>query len=154
MHSLCSRCRPAGAHRLDASSVAAAVRRTAPGSFVLGYRDGSSFLPFYVGRSDSDVGAALQHWVDAPSCPSRRPAPSVQPWELSSRPRARFGGPAALPVTLGFDTGYTHFVFCYADSALAAFESECRDFHELDGLDNDRHPVPPADSPWACPLHA
>jgi hypothetical protein len=143
-------------HALDARSVAEAVRETAPGSFVLGYLDGTTFLPFYVGRSDSDVGGALHDWVDAPSSPPRRHTASLQPWNLSSLPQARFGGPAQHRVAAGIDSGYTHFVFRYAESAIAAFERECRDYHELagGGLDNDGHPAPPADSPCACPLHA
>jgi len=140
-------------HALDARGIAGAVTKTAPGSFVLGYLDGATFLPFYVGRSDSDVGGALHAWIDAPSSPPRRHGVGSHPWNLPSLPPARFGGPAQHRVAVGIDSGYTHFVFRYAESAVAAFESECRDFHQLDGLDNDRHPLPPADSPWACPLH-
>jgi hypothetical protein len=156
LHPLCDRCRLDGSHALDARSIAAAVTETAPGSFVLGYLDGTTFVPFLVGRSDSDVRGALDAWVDAPSSPQRRCAHSIQPWSLPSLPPARFGGPAGHRVGVGVDTGYTHFVFRYAESAIAAFECECRDYHELAGgvgLDNGHHPTPPADSPWACPLH-
>ena len=154
LHPLCDLCRagggPADASNravrvLDERSVADAVTRTSPGSFVLGYLDGSTFTPFLVGRSDSDVGDRLRHWVDAPSCAPRRPPPCA-PWSVRS---------PSLPS--GGATAYTHFAFRYAHSAIEAFEQECRDYHNLGGgggLDNPRHPQPPSDSPWACPLHA
>jgi hypothetical protein len=141
---------------LDAKTITGAITETSPGNYVLGYLDGSAFTVFRVGRSDSDVGASLRGWVDAPSRPRRERTSSLEPWRRRSAPLPAFGMRASGRAALGADTAYTHFAFCYAPSALAAFEQECRDFHEFggrEGLDNDRHPRPPADSPWACPLH-
>ena len=50
---------------------------------------------------------------------------------------------------------YKKFKFSYADSPKAAFEKDCRLFHELGGsgcLQNERHPVQPAGMHWNCPV--
>jgi len=155
-HPLCERCARDGRalelgtrrfHALSDGSIAGAVGETSPGNFALGYLDGADFTVFYVGRSDSDVSASLHAWVDAPSCPPRRRAAPHAPWHVGTR--------ALGPTSADIDTAYTHFAFCYAPTAIAAFERECRDFHELggtNGLDNPRHPEPPQGSPWACPM--
>ena len=61
---------------------------------------------------------------------------------------------AALTGWLGSD--YRVFWFEHADSDRAAFECECRMWHELDGqageFDNDCHPCPDGVSGGHCPL--
>lgn len=49
---------------------------------------------------------------------------------------------------------YTRFKYSYATSAKAAFEKECRNYHDFGGkekLDNTIHPDRPAGSGWKCP---
>jgi hypothetical protein len=142
-------------HDLHERAIGDAVSETSPGNYVLGYFDGSSFAAFYVGRSDSDVSASLQAWVGAPSRPRRHGPSPHAPWRSRSGPLPGLGTRALGRIAVGLDTGYTHFAFCYAPSAIAAFERQCRDYHALGGgerLDNQRHPQPPPDSPWACPV--
>ena len=50
---------------------------------------------------------------------------------------------------------YKVFKFCYAVSAHAAFERQCKNFHEFGGnaqLHNSEHPVPAAGVAWPCPF--
>ena len=50
--------------------------------------------------------------------------------------------------------GYKRFKYSYATSPKAAFEEECRNYHDFGGkkeLDNERHPRRPDDSGWKCP---
>lgn len=50
--------------------------------------------------------------------------------------------------------GYSSFKFSYASSVKAAFEKECRNYHdfgEKEQLDNDRHPDRPDGKDWECP---
>ncbi len=50
---------------------------------------------------------------------------------------------------------YPRFKFSYATSAKAAFEKECRNYHdfgETAKLDNDQHPERPAGTNWECPV--
>ena len=50
---------------------------------------------------------------------------------------------------------YSKFKFSYASSPKAAFEKECKNFHDCGGtekLDNDIHPDRPENSGWKCPL--
>lgn len=146
---------PRGFHALSEHAVADAVGETSPGNFTLGYLEGSTFTAFYVGRADSDLNATLHAWVDAPSeRPERQRRSPHAPWRTPIGPTSRRG--ALAGAWQGATSAYTHFAFCYAPSALAAFERECRDYHALggsDGLDNRRHPEPPDGSPWACPMH-
>lgn len=166
LHPVCDECRhaapaepadPRGFHALSERAITGAVGETSPGNYALGYREGSTFTVFYVGRSDSDVNATLQSWVDAPSHPPRRQRPSPHAsWRAPVGPATGRGPRVLAGTSIGIDTAYTHFAFCYAPSPFAAFEQECRDYHALggsDGLDNPRHPEPPDGSPWACPMH-
>ena len=49
------------------------------------------------------------------------------------------------------DSSYTRFAYSYAPSAKAAFEKECRNYHDFGGdygsLDNKQHPCRPEASP-------
>lgn len=51
--------------------------------------------------------------------------------------------------------GYRYFRFCYQPSRRAAYEQECRDYHEFGGdkglLDNEIHPDSPAFMNYKCP---
>ena len=49
---------------------------------------------------------------------------------------------------------YKRFKFSYASSPKAAFEKECRNYHDFGGcqsLDNKIHPDRPAGTYWKCP---
>ena len=49
---------------------------------------------------------------------------------------------------------YENFKYSYAKSPKAAFEEECRNYHdfgESESLDNDVHPRRPNNSGWKCP---
>ena len=56
-----------GSYPLSHETIDQMVSRTSPGNYALGYMDGSTFMVFYVGRSDSDVKRRLREWVGAPS---------------------------------------------------------------------------------------
>ena len=49
---------------------------------------------------------------------------------------------------------YTHFKFEYYSSPKAAFEKECRLYHDWkpQGLDNEIHPDRPNGTDWKCPI--
>jgi hypothetical protein len=144
-----------GFHSLSDRAISDAVSETSPGNYALGYLDRSGFTAFYVGRSDSDLGGCLHEWVGLPSHPRRHESSPQVPWCSRSGPGVGLGTRALGRIPVGVDTAYTHFAFCYAPSAIAAFERECRDYHELggsDALDNPAHPQPPAGSSWVCPV--
>ena len=49
---------------------------------------------------------------------------------------------------------YKHFKFSYASSPKAAFEKECKNYHEFcenESSDNDIHPQRPDNTNWECP---
>lgn len=53
------------------------------------------------------------------------------------------------------DSNYNKFKYSYATSAKAAFEKECRNFHDPGGsqkLDNKNHPDRPNGTSWKCPV--
>lgn len=47
---------------------------------------------------------------------------------------------------------YTHFKYDYFSSAKAAFEKECRLYHDFDPPDNKVHPARPKNANWSCPV--
>lgn len=47
---------------------------------------------------------------------------------------------------------YSHFWFEYTDSPKAAFDLECRWWHEYNPEDNQKHPDRPDSSNWQCPV--
>lgn len=52
---------------------------------------------------------------------------------------------------------HSRFKFSYATSAKAAFEKECRNYHDFGGsakLDNKVHPDRPTGMDWGCPVCA
>mgnify|MGYP001828330162 FL=1 len=145
-----------GSYPLSDKAIDDAVTRVSAGNYALGYMDGTTFMVFYVGRSDSDVKQRLHDWVDAPSR-SRKYAPSAKaaygyrhrgPWPLDV--------PALDRVGIGVDSSYTRFAFSYARSAEAAFEKECRNYHDFggsDALDNEAYPVSTPGSSGECLAH-
>jgi hypothetical protein len=131
------------------------VTRTSPGTYALGYVDGNAFVPFYVGRSDSDLNDRLHAWIGVDSRSARYCPSSKAAWGARRRHSLASSTPALRPVGVVVDARYTHFEFSYAASAQAAFENECHDYHDLggrSGLDNERHPAPPQGVAWACPV--
>ena len=49
---------------------------------------------------------------------------------------------------------YKEFKFSYATSPKAAFEKECKNYHDFGGsekLDNEIHPQRPEGADWGCP---
>jgi hypothetical protein len=59
-------------------------------------------------------------------------------------------------VGIGVDSSYTRFAYSYARSAEAAFEKECRNYHEFGangGRDNEAHPVSTPGSSGECLAH-
>jgi len=47
------------------------------------------------------------------------------------------------------------FKYAYAACPQAAFEKECKNFHDFDGsigLSNDKHPEPNKNTDWKCPI--
>jgi len=145
-----------GSYPLSDEAIDDAVTRVSAGNYALGYMDGNTFMVFYVGRSDSDVKQRLHDWVDAPSR-SRKYAPSAKAaYGTRHRGPLPFGVPALDRVGIGVDSSYTRFAFSYARSAEAAFEKECRNYHEFggsDGLDNETHPVSTPGSSGECLAH-
>jgi hypothetical protein len=133
-----------GSYPLSHETIDQIVSRTSPGNYALGYMDGTTFMVFYVGRSDSDVKQRLHDWVDAPSR-SRKYAPSAKAaYGYRHRGPLPLGVPALDRVGIGVDSSYTRFAFSYARSAEAAFEKECRNYHDFGGsdvLDNEADPV-------------
>ncbi len=50
------------------------------------------------------------------------------------------------------DEGYEAFKFSYATSPKAAFEKECKNYHDFNPSNNKIHPDRPSDSKsWKCP---
>jgi hypothetical protein len=133
-----------GSYPLDDAAIDTIVQRTSPGNYALGYMvDGDTFVVFYVGRSDSDVRRCLHEWVGTSSRYERWAPPSRAPWGSRHRESAPHGAPVLDRVGNGADDSYTRFAFSYAGSAEAAFEKECRNYHDFggsDGLDNEGHP--------------
>ena len=53
------------------------------------------------------------------------------------------------------DSKYKKFKYSYATSPKAAFEKECRNFHDFGGsekLHNKNHPDRPSGKSWKCPI--
>jgi hypothetical protein len=143
-----------GSYPLSNEAIDAALKRTSPGNYALGYLDGDTFNVFFVGRSDSDVRRRLHEWVDMPSRSENYASPAKASWGLHHR------GP--LPVdaaSLGHvgcaESSYTRFAYSYARSAEDAYAKEWRnydDFGGSHGLDNETQPVPVAENESSATL--
>ncbi len=134
-----------GSHPLSLEGIDEAVAFRRPGNYALGFMDAGSFVVFYVGRSDSDVGDALRRWVGVASgrnatamAPAGRAAWATRPGQLLPLSRATLGAVASA------ESSYTRFAFSYAASPGAAFAEECRnydDFGSTGELDNAAGPA-------------
>jgi hypothetical protein len=133
-----------GSYPLSHEAIDEMVSRTSPGNYALGYMDGSTFIVFYVGRSDSDVKRRLHEWVGAPSRYERYAPCAKAAWGSRPRRYRPHGAPMLDRVGIGVDSSYTCFAYSYARSAEAAFEKEWRNYYDFggsDGLDNEADPV-------------
>jgi hypothetical protein len=142
-----------GPYPLGHESIDRMVTRTSPGNYALGYMDGTMFMVFYVGRSDSDVKQRLHDWVDAPTRSRKFASSAKAAYGHRHRGPLPFGVPALDRVGIGVDSSYTSFAYSYASSAEAAFEKECRNYRDFGGsddLDNEAHPVSTPGSSWRC----
>jgi hypothetical protein len=145
-----------GSYPLNNEAIDEMLTRTSPGNYALGYMDDTTFVVFYVGRSDSDVRHRLHDWVGAPSRYDRYAPASKSAWASRRSCLMPLGVPALGRVGLGIDSSYTRFAYSYASSAEAAFEKECRNYDDFGGsheLDNDAHPVPTPQSSGECLAH-
>jgi len=134
-----------GPYPLSNEAIDEALTRTSPGNYALGYMEDTTFVVFYVGRSDSDVRQRLRNWVGAPSRYDRYAPASKAAWASWRSGLTPLGLPALGRVGVSLDSSYTHFAYSYARSAGAAFEKECRnydDFGRSGELDNE---APPSD---------
>jgi hypothetical protein len=134
-----------GSYPLSDEAIDEVLTRTSPGNYALGYMEDTTFVVFYVGRSDSDVRQRLHDWVGAPSRYDRYAPASKAAWASCRSGLMPPGRPALGRVGVGLDSSYTHFAYSYAPSAEAAFEKECRNYDDFGGsgeLDNE---APPSD---------
>jgi hypothetical protein len=132
-----------GSFPLDDEVIDEVVSRTSPGNYALGYLDGTTFLVFYVGRSDSDVRLRLHEWVGRPSRYARYAPSAKAAWGARRRGRLPLDSPAQDRVAR-VESSYTRFAYSYASSPEAAFEKECRNYDDFGGsgaLDNAARPV-------------
>jgi hypothetical protein len=122
-----------GPFDLTRQAVQASVTQTMPGTFAIGHKDKAGrFQVQFVGRDDANLGAALMQAV------------------------ARgIGRPGMMTRLFGSKPAANAFKFSYATSAQAAYEKQCRNFHnfgETRSLENPGHPAPPAGSGLKCPV--
>jgi len=132
------------------------VGQVSAGNYALGFVVDGAFVPFLVGRSDSDVAGRLHTWVGVDGHYSRFGPITKAAYGSRRRRCSPLDAPTLATVGIGVDAGYTHFEFGYAPSAEDAFLTECERYHELggiSGLDNERHPAPPHGAACTCPAH-
>jgi hypothetical protein len=104
----------------------------------------TTFVVFYVGRSDSDLRQRLHEWVCVPSRYDRYAPASKAACGLRWGSAMPLGRPALGRVGDDSDSSYTCFAYSYAPSAAAAFEKECHNFADFggcSGLDNESGPA-------------
>jgi hypothetical protein len=119
------------------------LTRKSPGNYALGYMDGTTFVVFYVGRSDSDVRQSLHGWVGAPSGYDRYAPASKAAWASRRGGLMPLDRPALGRVG-NAETSYTRFAYSYARSAEEAYAKEWRNYDAFGGshgLDNETQPV-------------
>lgn len=121
-----------GPFKLDAPTVRQTVRGGLPGNFALGRLDGEKrFAVQYVGRHDADVLDGLMKAL-----------------------RAGVGKPGLTARLFGHDRSANAFKFSYAADQRAAFEKQCRNYHDFNAsgqLENSTHPAAPSGSGLTCP---
>jgi hypothetical protein len=119
------------------------LTRKSPGNYALGYMDDTTFVVFYVGRSDSDVRQSLHDWVDAPSRYDRYAPASKAAWASRRGGLMPLDRPALGRVE-NAETSYTRFAYSYARSAKEAYAKQWRNYDAFGGshgLDNETQPV-------------
>ena len=137
-----------GSYPLSNEAIDKVLTQRSPGNYALGYMDGTTFVVFYVGRSDSDVRQRLHDWVGSPSRYDRYAPAGKAAWSSRRRGPMPLDRPALGGVGGNVDSSYTHFAYSYAASSESAFETECRnydDFGRTGELDNEAYPVR---TPW------
>ncbi|WP_089229579.1 hypothetical protein [Tistlia consotensis] len=121
-----------GPFKLDPATVRKVVQGGMPGNFALGHLDGGKrFAVQYVGRHDVDV-------LDG----------------LMAALRAGIGQPGLTARLFGSDRRANAFKFSYAVDQRAAFEKQCRNYHDFNAsgkLENGSHPASPSGSGLSCP---
>jgi len=135
-----------GSYPLSDEAIDAALTRTSPGNYALGYMDDDTFDVFYVGRSDTDVKRRLHEWVGMPSPTEAHGSIAKASWGVQRRGPLPLDAPASGPVGSG-ETGYTRFAYSYARSAEDAYAKEWRNYDAFGGghgLDNEAQPASPA----------
>jgi len=145
-----------GPYPLTDAAIDETLIRTSPGNYALGYMDGTAFVVFYVGRADSDVKDRLHGWVGTPSRYERYAPSTKASWTSHLGRLPPLDTPSLGRVGMGVDSSYTRFAYSYTPSADAAFEKECRNYHDFGasrGLDNEAHPVPMPGSSAECLAH-
>lgn len=133
-----------GSYPLSDEVIDDVLTRKSPGNYALGYMDGTTFIVFYVGRSDSDVRRRLHDWVGSPSRYDRYGSASKAAWTTRGGGPMPLGRPTLGRVGAHVDSSYTHFAYSYAASSEAAFEAECRNYDDFGGsgeLDNEDRPA-------------
>ena len=131
-------------HPLTHEAIDELLTRKSPGNYTLGYMDGTTFVVFYVGRSDSDVGRILHDWVGAPSRNDRYAPASKAAWASCSGDGPMPLDRPALGRVQSAETRYTRFAYSYARSAEQAYAEEWRNYDDFGGshaLDNGTQPV-------------
>jgi hypothetical protein len=122
-----------GPYQLSTQAVQQAVTQPLPGTFAIGHRDKTGrFSVQYIGRDDSNLAQALLQAVGR-----------------------GVGQPGLFGRMLGGKQQANAFKFSYANSAQAAYEKQCRNFHafgETRSLENSKHPAAPAGSGLKCPV--
>ena len=131
-------------HPLTHEAIDEVLTRKSPGNYTLGYMDGTTFVVFYVGRSDSDVGRILHDWVGAPSRNDRYAPARKAAWASCRGDGLTPLDRPALGRVQSAETSYTRFAYSYARSAEQAYAEECRNYDDFGGshaLDNETQPV-------------
>jgi hypothetical protein len=136
-----------GSYALEDRVIDSVVGRSSPGNYALGYLEDDTFVVFYVGRSDSDVGRRLHEWVGTPSRYGRYASVARAPWGVHQRAAFPVDAPEFGRVGANVQSDYTRFAFSYAPSAAAAFEKECRNYDEFGGSAGLDNAGPPASAP-------
>ena len=132
-----------GPYPLSDEAIDAALTRTSPGNYALGYMEGDTFNVFYVGRSDSDVRERLHEWVRMPSRYENYASPAKAPWGAHRQGQLPVDAPALGRVG-NAESSYTRFAYSYARSAEEAYAKEWRNYDAFGGsrgLDNETPPA-------------
>lgn len=122
-----------GPYALTQQEVNRVVSQPLPGCFALGRMTKENrFLVRYVGRDDKDLRQALMRCTGGNK-----------------------GQPGFFGRLMGDQPGNDTFKFSYAQDARAAYDKQCRAYHNFNkqgSLYNGGHPKPPANMRMTCPV--